>query len=631
MCGICGKLSWQSPPNREMIVRMSDRIAHRGPDAEGVWVRGALGMGHRRLSIIDLSPAGRQPMQDTSGRYWIVFNGEIYNYAAIREELASQGVIFHTHTDTEVILESYKKWGVECLSHFNGMFAFALWDDVQQELFLARDRLGKKPLFYQLLDDGGVIFASELKSLCEDPAVSRKVNFAAFSHYLSLGYTLTAEAMLEGVRKLPAAHYLVVRRGEHSAPVRYWNLADRFRNKNRFKDENEAGEALRDLVDDAVKLRLISDVPLGAFLSGGVDSSTIVASMCSLQSAKDVRTFSAGFKEKSFNELEEARAIAGVLGVTHQDRFVLPDTAGLIPKMVYYADEPFADTSIIPMYLLAEFARQYVTVSLSGDGGDEIFAGYETYTADKIHHLTRWIPQWMSQSAYYAINRWLPVTFDKVSWDYKLRQFLQGHAFDAPRAHYHWRNIFSDEEKEALLFPSVFSHVRHEDAYQHFLRFDREVADCHYLDRGMYVDINTWLVDDILVKVDRATMAHALEARAPFLDYRVVEFAASLPVDLKMKGFQKKYLLKRSQSKRLPDFVLQRRKQGFNAPISHWLTTSLSDEYREMTTSGEQSFFNVAFVENLWDEHMRKKKDNSFKLFTIINFLLWAREFRVSL
>ena len=550
------------------------------------------------------------------------FNGEIYNFETLRNELISRGASFHTRTDTEVILEAYKNWGVECLSHFNGMFAFALWDDVQQQLFLARDRLGKKPLFYQPLDDGGLIFASELKSLCEDPAVSRKINPAALSHYLSLSYTLTADAMLEGVYKLPAAHFLIARRDKRPVPVCYWDLASHFHKKSKFRDENEAAEALRDLIDDAVRIRLISDVPLGAFLSGGVDSSTIVAAMCQLQAPRDVHTFSAGFKEKSFNELEEAHAVAQVLGVNHRDQYVLPNTASLIPKMVYYADEPFADTSIIPMYLLAEFARKYVTVSLSGDGGDEIFAGYETYAADRIHHLTHWLPGWVSNSLYRVVNRWLPVSFDKVSLDYKIRQFLQGHAYEAPRAHFHWRTIFSEEEKEQLLSPSFHRQVREADPYQHFLKFDREVADCHYLDRAMYVDIKTWLVDDILVKVDRATMAHALEARAPFLDYRVVEFAASLPLDLKMKGFRKKYLLKKSQVGRLPDFVLQRSKQGFNAPVSHWMTTSLRAEYRDMTISDTQSFFNPAFVEKLWREHGQRQRDNSFKLLTIINFLL---------
>jgi len=629
MCGICGKLSWKNPPERDLIERMNHKIAHRGPDAAGIFVDGSIGLGHRRLSIIDLSPAGKQPMSDRSGNYWIVFNGEIYNFEELRRELVQKGARFNSRTDTEVILEAYKHWGVKCLERFNGMFAFALWDAPMQCLFLARDRLGKKPLFYQPLEDGGLIFASELKALCEDDAVSRKVNPAALSHYLSLNYTLTAEAMLEGVQKLPAAHYLVAERGKQLSSVCYWDLATHFKQKTHFRDETEAAEALRELIDDSVRLRLVSDVPLGAFLSGGVDSSTIVAAMCQARPAQDVHSFSVGFKEKSFSELEEARKVAHSLGVYHRDRFVLPDAAELIPKMVYYADEPFADTSIIPMYLLAEFSRQYVTVSLSGDGGDEIFAGYETYTADRIHHLTHWLPQWASQSLYHSVNRLLPVSFDKVSQDYKVRQFLQGHNYEAPRAHYHWRTIFSEEEKKALLQFPYCQQMRDSNPYQHFLAYHREVDDCHYLDQGMYVDIKTWLVDDILVKVDRATMAHALEARAPFLDYRLVEFAASLPVDLKMKGFQKKYMLKKSQVGRLPNFVLQRSKQGFNAPVSHWITTSLRDKYYPMTVSDQQPFFNPNFVSGLWEEHERRQRDNSLKLLAIMNFLLWAEEFRV--
>lgn len=634
MCGICGKLSWTDPPERELIERMNGRIAHRGPDAEGILMRGVVGLGHRRLSIIDLSPAGRQPMEDVSGRYSIVFNGEIYNFEELRRELIEKGASFATRTDTEVILEAWRMWGVRSLERFNGMFAFALWDEAEQRIVLARDRLGKKPLFYQPLPDGGLLFASELKSLCEDNSVSRRVNPAAFSHYLSLSYTLTAESIFEGVRKLPAAHYLIVdrnQRADQSTPVCYWNLADSFRKKRRFRSEEEAGEALRELIDDAVRMRMISDVPLGAFLSGGIDSSTIVASMARIVPPGDVCSFSAGFREKSFNEIDEAREVSHFLGVNHRDQYVLSETASLLPQIAHYADEPFADTSIIPMYLLAEFARRNVTVCLSGDGGDEIFAGYETYLADKIHHLTRWLPRWATKGLSHAIEQWLPVSFGKVSLDYKLRQFLSGHALDAPRAHYHWRTIFSEEEKGALVAPSIREKISEADASRHFLAFDSEVADCHYLDRAMYVDIKTWLVDDILVKVDRATMAHALEARAPFLDYRLVEFAASLPIDLKMSGFQKKYILKKSQANRLPDSVLNRKKKGFNAPVSHWLTGSLREQYRDLTISGRGGFFNPLAVEKLWEDHLEMRRDNSFRLLSIINFIVWAEDFGASL
>ena len=631
MCGICGKLSWSEPPRPELIDRMNSRIAHRGPDADGIWVNGPVALGHRRLSIIDLSPAGRQPMADVSGRYCISFNGEIYNYLSLRDELMRGGSWFQSRTDTEVILEAYKQWGVECLQRLNGMFAFALWDEPNRRLFLARDRLGKKPLFYQFLPDGGVVFASELKALVEDPVVSRRINPRALGQYLSLNYTLTDECILSGVRKLPAGHYLVIEQGRELQERCYWDLAHHFRDKRRFASDEDAAEALRSLIDDAVRLRLVSDVPLGAFLSGGVDSSTLVASMCQARSPRDVHSFSVGFSEKSFSELAEAREVADLLGVSHRDEVVLPDAADLLPKMVYYADEPFADTSMIPMYLLAEFSRRYVTVCLSGDGGDEIFAGYETYVADKVHDLTRWVPAWTSSALHTLVDRLWPVSYDKVSLDYKLRQFLEGHAYSPIRAHYHWRTIFSEEEKRRLLMPEIRDAVMERDPFDSFLEHQKQVADLHYLDQAMYVDIKTWLVDDILVKVDRSTMAHALEARAPFLDHRVVEFAASLPVDLKLKGFEKKYILKKSQSHRIPKPILSRKKQGFSAPVSHWLVSSLRERYYDLTASPEQLLFDPAYVKRLWAEHEKRIQDHSLKLLGLINFCLWQQQYGAEL
>lgn len=608
---------------------MNLKIAHRGPDGEGIVDLGPVVLGHRRLAIIDLSAAAKQPMSDVSGQYWIVFNGEIYNFLSLRQELIELGARFHSHSDTEVILEAYKHWGTDCVKRFNGMFAFALWDVQVRRLFLGRDRLGKKPLFYYLFPEGGISFASELKSLCEDVRIPRLLNPAALNHFLSLNYTLTAETMIQGVKKLPAAHFLVVEEARPPRQERYWDLAESFRNKRSFGSEAQAAEELRSLIDDSVRLRLISDVPLGVFLSGGIDSSTIVASMCQQHPPRDVHSFSIGFKEKSYSELEEARRVADALGVNHRDQIVLPSVVELLPRIAHFADEPFADTSIIPMYLLAEFARRQVTVCLSGDGGDEVFAGYETYTADRIHHLMSWMPAWFTRSAGRAFDRLWPVTYDKVSFDYKVRQFLEGAAYSPLRAHYHWRTIFSEDEKRALL-PDPFHRITEADPYAHFVAFDQEVADCHYLDRGMYVDIKTWLADDILVKVDRATMAHALEARAPFLDYRVVEFAASLPVDLKMKAFQKKYILKKSQRGRLPEKVIRRPKQGFNAPVAFWLAGEMRDRFSRLI-SGQDGpiLFNRAYVEHLWTEHENKVQDHSLKLLGLIGFQLWCKDYGI--
>lgn len=627
MCGICGKLSWDSSPDVDLVKQMSDAIAHRGPDAEKLTVIGPMVMAHRRLAIIDLSPLGVQPMSDITGRFWIVFNGEIYNYQDVRRELQKFGVQFRSNSDTEVILEAYKKWGVKCLQKFNGMFAFALWDETTRRLFVARDRLGKKPFYYQILPDGGLLFASELKALSLDPVVSRRINPNALNHYLSLNYTLSSDAMFDGVRKLQAAHYMIVEQGKEPSEVSYWDLASHFADKSVYKSEYEAAEALRSLVDDSVRLRLISDVPLGVFLSGGIDSSAVVGSMRQFCIPDDIHSFSVGFREKGYSELKEAREIAELFAVNHRDAIVTPDIVELLPRIVYHADEPFADTSMIPMYLLAEFCRKYVTVCLSGDGGDEIFAGYETYAADRTHHWTRWIPAWASHLMYRAVDQWMPATYGKVSFDYKLRQFLEGHSYNQTRAHYHWREIFTLDEKRKILNPSISSIVN-DSAYEYFYQKNKQVEACHYLDRGMYVDIKTWLVDDILVKVDRMTMAHALEARAPLLDYRVVEFAASLPVDLKMKFLQKKYLFKKSQIGRIPNKALKRPKKGFNSPVSHWLVSSLRESYYDLTinSSFARSTFDVDYIKKLWNEHENKKQDHGLKLFGLASLISWCEQ-----
>ncbi|NEQ64724.1 MAG: asparagine synthase (glutamine-hydrolyzing) [Symploca sp. SIO2D2] len=624
MCGISGKLSWDNPPSQSLIQKMNDQLIHRGPDAEGIYVNGAIGLGHRRLSIIDLSEAGKQPMSDISGLFWLVFNGEIYNYQEIRSQLIALGANFRTKTDTEVILEAYKHWGIDCLQRFNGMFAIALWDQTQQSLFLARDRLGEKPIFYYPLLEGGVVFASELKALRQDPTVPEEINPKALSHYFSLGYTLTSESILEGVKKLEAGHYLIVKQGKPLREVLYWNLAHHFQQKQKFASEAEAIEALLCLLEDAVKLRMIADVPLGAFLSGGLDSSAIVATMSRLRSPQENHTFTIGFQEKSYSELPEANLVANFLQVSHHEQIVDADMATLLPQIVWHADEPFADTSMIPMYFLAKLAREQVTVCLSGDGADELFAGYPTHVADKLHYLTRWLPKCLINFVEQTANHWIPVSFNKVSFDYKLRQFLKGYAYEPTRAHYSWRTIFSDDEKKKLL-PGLSYIIDESDPFEHFQKYQQDIADCHYLDQAMYIDIKTWLVDDILVKVDRSTMAHGLEARVPFLDHRLVEFAASLPVDLKMKGFQPKYLLKKSQSSYLPDKPINRAKVGFNSPISYWLTTSLKDFFNEVVKYNNKinNLFDFDYIQTIQKNHNAKLQDNSLQLLSILNFILW--------
>jgi len=627
MCGICGQLSWGEPPDRALVERMNARLAHRGPDGSGVTSVGPVVLGHRRLAIIDLSSAGGQPMADLCGEFWITFNGEIYNFKELRAELAGRGARFQSRSDTEVIIEAYKMWGVEAVARLHGMFAFALWDNRAGVLLLARDRLGKKPLYFHVDPHGRITFASEMKALCEDATLRRVINPRAFGQYLSLGYTLTSDSILQDVHKLRPGHLLVCSRGQPPLQQSYWDLPSHFLGPAACRTPEDAAEALRALVDDAVRVRLMSDVPLGAFLSGGIDSSTIVASMAQTLPRNDVHSFSVGFEEASYGELDEARFVAGTLGIVHRDMVARPDAASLLPVMTYQADEPFADTSMIPTYLLSEFTRRHVTVSLSGDGGDELFGGYETYVADTLHHLTRRVPAPLVRSIATIADHFVPVSFAKVSADYKLRQFLSGHGYSDARAHYHWRTIFSEDEKRQLLSPPIWREVSCHDPFEEFQRFDRDVKGCHYLNRASYVDIKTWLADDILVKVDRASMAHGLEVRAPFLDHRVVEFAASLPADWKLRGLRKKFVLKASQAGRLPDRTIHRRKQGFNAPVSHWLMSALSQRVEQLAGTGGSDLFDARFVRQLWDDHLQRRRDNGLKLLVLINFQLWSTHF----
>ncbi|HIC44501.1 MAG TPA: asparagine synthase (glutamine-hydrolyzing), partial [Sulfurimonas sp.] len=392
------------------------RLVHRGPDAEGIFIKGPIGLAHRRLSIIDLSEAANQPMPDESGNYHIVFNGAIYNFKALRQDLETSGSQFHTNSDTEVLLEAYKKWGTNCLERLNGMFAFAIWDRPNRRLFLARDRLGKKPLFYFPLPEGGLVFASELKALLAYPAAPRDMDMNALRQYLSFGYVPGSTCIISGIKKLPPGHFLIAENGKSQEPVSYWDLKASFLNKRKFNSTAEASEEFQSLFLDAVQARLVSDVPLGAFLSGGIDSSAIVSSMSQTRPYPLPQTFSMGFEEKTYSELAMAQKVAELLKVEHQDQVLSFDVDLLpkLPELAYFADEPFADTSFIPMFSLAEFCKQHVTVCLSGDGGDEILGGYETYIADKICKKTNWLPNKIREGLLTLTRKFWPVSFGKV-------------------------------------------------------------------------------------------------------------------------------------------------------------------------------------------------------------------------
>jgi asparagine synthase (glutamine-hydrolysing) len=622
MCGIAGKLDWRGHDNRQRVSRMNDRLARRGPDSGHVVSLGPMTLGHRRLSVLDLRAIADQPMSDASGRHWIVFNGEIYNFRELREQLARDGAVFRTTGDTEVLLAAYARWGRNCVLHLNGMFAFAIWDAPSRSLLLARDRAGEKPLYYARTP-GGLVFASQLDALIEDEAIARKVDPQALGGFLSCNYVAGERAMIAGVRRLAPAHTLVVSDGPSSEePRRYWSPAAQFESAKAPRDDGDAAEELANLLDDSVRLRMVSDVPLGAFLSGGVDSSAIVASMANAGSALPTKTFCMGFEQALFDESGPAAEIAAHLGTEHHLRTSRGDAEALASCLAAW-DEPFADSSMLPTYELAHFARGHVTVALSGDGGDELFAGYDTYAADRIKLATDWLPAAFDRPAAAALGALRRPSRGKLAWEEKLGRFLAARSEDFAAAHMGWRRIFSTEEMKALLRPHWQVAAGFDPADQ-ARALDAEVAGAHPLDRAMHIDIATWLPDDVLTKVDRASMAWSLEARAPFLDHRLIEFAARLPVDMKMRGLKRKWLLKRSQRTRLPAATLARRKSGFGAPVAHWVP-----QWRQHPVYGNSrilagDFFEPAAVEALWQAHLSGRADNGLKLFGLIALRDWA-------
>ena len=621
MCGIVGRVDFGDVgPDRDAFLRRGcAAVAHRGPDAEGLWSEGPIGFGHRRLSIIDLG-SGDQPMRDSTGRYCITYNGEIYNYRELRDELIAAGCVFRTKSDTEVILNAYARWGTPCLDRLNGIFAFGLWDSVEQTLLLARDHLGVKPLLYAVTRDR-LLFASDLDALEGAAGVDGTIDMTSVSDYLSLGYVLCPKTILRGVRKLPPASFLICRRGQVRIE-RFWDLAAVANTPTQtFASDDRAGDAAYETIGRAVEAQMVSDVPVGAFLSGGLDSSTVLFFMTQLRGPAP-QTFNLGFGEPTFDESEYARLVARHLGTTHREERLPADVASALPGIVRSNGEPFADTSSIPTYFLSRLARREVKVVLSGDGGDECFGGYDTYLADKAQQVYSRLPRWVHATLVTPALRWLPVTHRKVSWEYKVRQFA-AHAYEAPDvAHYGWRTIFSEADKEALMTPDVYRTLggyRPSDAFREHYAAVRHASP---LNRLMYVDMKTWLCDDILVKVDRAGMAHGLETRVPLLDRRVVEFGLSLPERLKVRGTRTKYLLKHAMRSALPAVVRERAKQGFNAPVSTWMnnwqTAGVSERVDAVLPSARAQWA------RLTRSHSRGEADEGLRLWNLFILGLWS-------
>ena len=618
MCGIAGKFNFAdgAPVARELVARMNVAQTHRGPDGSGEYFDRGVGLAHRRLSILDVA-GGHQPMANEDNTIWIVFNGEIYNFPELRDRLEAKGHRFRSHCDTEAIVHLYEDLGENCVGELRGMFAFAIWDSRTETLFIARDRLGIKPLHYTVLDGKSLVFGSEIKAILQDETVPRRVNLDALSEYVSLLYVPDPATMFAGVQKLPPAHTLTCDRNGVRVR-RYWDV--RY-DVNELLTEEQANEQLFDLLKGTVKNHLLSDVPLGAFLSGGVDSSTIVGLMQQVMTGKLV-TSSIGFEEESYNELPFARQMAQRFHSEHHEHVVRPDIEHLFPLIVWSFDEPFADSSAIPTYYVSKTAREHVTVALSGDGGDELFAGYQRHALEQFEHRLRRV---------LGPLRFLGVTTRVFPDDVKFkgRNSLESitRSPDDAYARKHYVFLFTEDAKRHLMAqPETHDYAeKFRDLYR-----NAPVADDDWLNRALYVDLKTYLVDDILTKVDRMSMAVSLESRPPLLDHKVVEFVATLPSRFKLSGGERKYILKKTAARLVPPEILTRKKQGFRLPISDWLRKELRETAEDLLlgpTATRRGYFQKPELEQLWRDHLSGNRDHAHQIWSLILLELWHRKY----
>jgi asparagine synthase (glutamine-hydrolysing) len=623
MCGICGFVSLD--PIREdsqsVLRRMCQTLRHRGPDDEGYYHGKFARLGMRRLSIIDLE-TGQQPLTNENGTVWLIFNGEIYNYRQLRADLVRRGHSFTTQSDSEVIIHAYEEFGTQCLNHFNGMFAFALWDSAARRLFLARDRLGIKPLFYWASKEG-IVFGSELKAILAHPAVPREMDVFALDSFLSFEYIPTPRTIFKDIYKLPAGHWLILDDGGLQLE-QYWDVPI----IETPGEIEECTEHLVALIDDAVRLRLISDVPLGALLSGGIDSSTIVASM-SRTSSEPVQTFSIGFDDTTYNELPSARLVAQIFETKHREEILEPDIVELIHELVGKLDEPFGDFSIFPTFLVFKLARASVKVVLSGDGGDEILGGYETYVAQNLDRVYRMLPRLMRQRALPAIMNRLPPQPEKKGLINKTKRFVEGAALPESLMHVRWMMFMNETDKASLYRPELTTALNGWTPASIFESHFQKAKSFDVLASQQYVDLKTYLVDDILTKVDRMSMAVSLEARVPLLDHRIVEFALNLPPEMKLNRRQTKKILRQAMAKRLPPEVLEKPKQGFSIPIKHWLRGPLRPLVMDLLSPDNikrRGYFNSETVDRWATEHLNRRANHSHRLWALMVFELWHRQ-----
>lgn len=619
MCGIAGFVT-DGEADADLLHSMCDSIRHRGPDDEGYFIDGGVGLGVRRLAIIDVK-TGHQPIQNEDGTITVIFNGEIYNFPQLRSDLEAKGHRFATSTDTECIVHLYEEYADRCVEHMRGMFAFALWDARQQRLLLARDRVGKKPLYYRLTDRG-IWFASELKALLQDPSLARELDLVALHHYLTFQYVPAPWSIYKGVRKLPPGHTASYRAPKFALD-RYWRL--KFADKL-VLSEDEAAEQLKDRILDATRSRLISERPLGAFLSGGVDSSVVVAAMAETMSGP-VKTFSVGFEDKNFDERYYARLVAERFGTDHHELIVRPNVLDVLGKLVWHYDEPFADSSAIPSYYVAEAARKSVTVVLNGDGGDESFAGYDRYVANLMASKLR-IPGRL-QPLIGRILKGLPDGRRPGSFYRRAKRFSTV-LLEGPETRYaHMMSYFANYQKQTLYSPEMSRAVGDIDSYGLLRQAFSESDAPDLVDATLDVDVNTYLPGDLLAKMDIATMANSLEARSPLLDHKVMEFAAALPSHMKIRGRSGKYILKKAARDWLPKEILTRRKMGFGVPLATWLRGDLRDLTHDSltdSTARSRGYFEPSAVNKLLAQH-EGGIDHSPRIWALLWLELWHRTF----
>lgn len=624
MCGIAGFISKEkNAPVAEragLLDEMCKIITHRGPDEQGTIVKDRAALGMRRLSIIDLK-TGQQPIFDCSGNLAIVFNGEIYNFLELKIELEKRGHKFKTDSDTETIVHAFEEFGADCVRHLRGMFAFAIYDFRDESLFIARDRVGKKPLFYSITEKGNFVFGSELKSLIEHGEISKEIDFSALDAYLTFGYVPEEFCIFKNVHKLAPGSFLIYKNGEIRTE-NYWDFS--YKEISEIKTESEYIELLREKIKEAVRVRLISEVPLGAFLSGGVDSSAIVAMMSQILE-QPVKTFSIGFNEDSFNELKFARVAAKHFETEHHEFIVTPDLVEIVDELVWHFDEPFADSSALPTFMVSKMAREFVTVVLSGDGGDELFAGYTRYVTQMNRGSFEKLPAFVRQ-------HFLQKLSEKMPHGAKGKNYLYNASLGEIERYIDSISYFGNLKKSSLYAGNFLKNLNGEfgKSGEIYKQIADSVSSKNPVDRLLYLDSKTYLPSDILTKVDRMTMANSLEARVPLLDHELIEFVQTIPAQLKLKNLETKYIFKKSLEGLVPNEILYREKQGFGVPIGDWINLQLKDRIHsdllEKKTL-ERGYFDEKYIETLLEEHAKNRRDHSHVLWSLWMLELWHRQF----